>query len=43
MFLQSFGQQMVQAGDHGPGIVVQARSDHGVVIDLQRGSGVSRD
>lgn len=35
VLLQSFSQEIVQAGNHWPWIVVQACCDHGVVIDLQ--------
>lgn len=35
MFLQRSGQQVVEAGNHGSGIVVEARCDHGVVVDLE--------
>lgn len=35
VLLQSFSQQVVEAGNHRSGIVVQACCDHGVVIDLQ--------
>lgn len=34
VLLQSFGQQVVKAGNHRPGIIVQACCDHGVVVDL---------
>lgn len=34
VLLQGFGQQFVKAADHGPGIIVKAGSDHGVVVDL---------
>lgn len=35
VFLHSFGQQVVQTGNHWPGVVVQAGCDHGVVVDLR--------
>lgn len=35
VLLQSFDQQVVEAGDHRPGVVVQTCRDHGVVVDLQ--------
>jgi hypothetical protein len=35
VFLQRSGQQVVKAGDHGSGVVVEARCDHGVVVDLE--------
>lgn len=35
VFLHSFGQQVVQTGNHRPGVVVQAGCDHGVVVDLR--------
>ena len=37
VLLQSLGQQLVEAGDHGAGVVVEAGSDHGVVVDLRDG------
>ena len=38
--LQRLGQWLVEAGDHGAGVVVEAGSDHGVVVDLRdRGDG----
>lgn len=35
VLLHSFGQQVVQTGNHWPGVVVQAGCDHGVVVDLR--------
>lgn len=35
VLLQGFSQQIVQAGNHWPRVIVQASCDHGVVIDLQ--------
>lgn len=35
VLLQSFSQEIVEAGNHRSGIIVQACCDHGVVIDLQ--------
>lgn len=36
MLLQSSSQQVVEAGNHRSGVVVQARCDHGIVVDLRR-------
>lgn len=36
MLLQSFSQQIVEAGNHWSGIIIQACCDHGVVIDLKK-------
>lgn len=36
VLLQRFCQQVVEAGNHRPGIVVQARRDHGVVVNLNK-------
>lgn len=35
VLLQSFSQQIVQAGNHRSGIIIQACCDHGVVVDLK--------